>query len=108
MYSAEKFAIIWPTYEDAALSKLINGLLLCLLIIIQYGLWAGQSSLGKYFELKQEVSEQREENALQRHRNGILYAEIDDLRTGQEAIEERARNELGMIREGEIFYRVVD
>jgi cell division protein FtsB len=90
------------------LSKLINGLLICLLIYIQYGLWAGKSSLGKYFELRQEVSEQREENELQRARNNILYAEIDDLRNGIEATEERARNDLGMIREGEVFYRVVD
>ena len=90
------------------LSKLINGLLICLLIFIQYGLWAGKSSLGKYLELRQEVSEQREENELQRARNNILYAEINDLRNGIEATEERARNDLGMIREGEVFYRVVD
>ena len=90
------------------MSKLINGLLLCLLIVIQYGLWAGQSSLGNYLQLKQDVAEQREENTRHQARNQILYAEIDDLRNGKEAVEERARNQLGMIREGEIFYRVVD
>lgn len=88
--------------------KVVNILLIMLLLLIQYGIWAGQSSLGKHFEVRQAVDEQRQENERNRARNQILYAEINDLRHGQEAIEERARNELGMIREGEIFYRVVD
>jgi len=90
------------------LIKLVNAVLLLLLVLTQYGLWAGQSSLGAYFELKEEVAQQREENERNKERNKILYAEINDLRDGQEAIEERARNELGMIREGEVFYRVIE
>lgn len=88
--------------------KLVNAFLLLLLVLIQYGLWAGQSSLGAYFELKDAVAQQKSENQRQKESNKILYAEIKDLRTGQEAIEERARNDLGMIREGEVFYRVID
>ena len=90
------------------MSKLVNAFLLLLLVLIQYGLWAGQSSIAAYFELKEEVAQQQLENQRNKARNDILFAEIKDLRDGQEAIEERARNELGMIRDGEIFYRVVD
>lgn len=89
------------------MSKLVNAFLLLLLVLIQYGLWAGQSSLGAYIELKDTVAQQKKENERHKQRNKVLYAEINDLRNGKEAIEERARNELGMIREGEIFYRVI-
>lgn len=88
--------------------KLVNAFLLLLLVLIHYGLWAGQSSLGVYFELKQSVSQQTQENERNKARNDVLYAEINDLRNGREAIEERARNDLGMIREGEVFYRVIE
>lgn len=91
-----------------AVTKTISIILLVLLVLIQFGLWAGGSSIGSYYELKQAVAEQREENLRNIARNNVLFAEIKDLKTGKEAIEERARNELGMIREGEIFYRVVE
>ena len=90
------------------MTKFINSVLLILFLLIQYGIWVGQSNIGAYLTLKKEVAEQRDENQRNKDRNLILYAEINDLRDGQEAIEERARNELGMIREGEIFYRVVE
>ena len=90
------------------MSKLVNAFLLLLLVLIQYGLWAGQSSLGAYFELKDTVAQQKQENERHKARNEELFAEIDDLRNGQDAIEERARNDLGMIREGEVFYRVIE
>ena len=90
------------------MTKFINSVLLILLLLIQYGIWVGQSNIGAYLTLKDEVSEQRTENLRNKDRNQVLYAEINDLRHGQEAIEERARNELGMIREGEIFYRVIE
>ncbi|MEL0035677.1 MAG: cell division protein FtsB [Gammaproteobacteria bacterium] len=88
--------------------KLVNAFLLLLLVLIHYGLWAGQSSLGVYFELKESVSQQTQENERNKARNDVLYAEINDLKNGREAIEERARNDLGMIREGEVFYRVIE
>ena len=90
------------------MTKFINSVLLILLLLIQYGIWVGQSNIGAYLTLKDEVAEQRAENLRNRELNQVLYAEINDLRHGQEAIEERARNELGMIREGEIFYRVIE
>ena len=90
------------------MTKFINSVLLILLLLIQYGIWVGQSNIGAYLTLNDEVAEQRAENHRNKERNQVLYAEINDLRHGQEAIEERARNELGMIREGEIFYRVIE
>ena len=90
------------------MAKLVNAFLVLLLVLIQYGLWAGDSSIGAYFELKEDVAELQAENEKDRARNKILYAEIADLRHGQEAIEELARNELGMIREGEVFYRLIE
>ena len=76
--------------------------------MLQYRLWAGNASFGRQTELAQEVSDQLKENLRNEARNKILFAEIADLKTGSEAIEERARHELGMIRPGEIFYRVVN
>ena len=95
-------------HRSTPLIKLVNAFLLLLLVLIHYGLWAGQSSLWVYFELKQSVSQQTQENERNKARNDVLYAEINDLRNGREAIEERARNDLGMIREGEVFYRVIE
>ncbi len=90
------------------MSRIINTLLVLLLLLIQYGLWAGESSLGEYFALRDAVAQQRAENERHKKHNKALLAEIEDLRHGKEAIEERARNELGMIREGEVFYRVIE
>ncbi len=59
-------------------------------------------------ELERAIAAQREENESLRERNRALEAEVNDLKTGLDAIEERARSELGMIREGETFYQVVE
>lgn len=88
--------------------KPLTAILIILLIMLQYRLWAGNASFGRQTELAQKVSEQQKENLRNEARNKILFAEIADLKTGSEAIEERARHELGMIRPGEIFYRVVN
>lgn len=82
--------------------------LVVLLVALQYRLWVGDGSLAEVWRLHQAVEEQRAENARLRDRNQALEAEVRDLKTGSEAIEERARSELGMIREGETFYQVVD
>jgi cell division protein FtsB len=82
-------------------------MLLLLLILLQYRLWVGPGSLAEVSNLKQEVSQLREEMVGLRERNRALQAEVDDLRSGQSAIEERARSELGMIKQGETFYQVI-
>lgn len=82
-------------------------LLLVLLGWLQYSLWLGKNGIHDYVRVKDDVTVQQGNNAKLKARNEQLFAEIDDLNGGQEAIEERARNELGMIKPGESFYRLV-
>ncbi len=82
--------------------------LLLLLLILQYQLWVGDGSVAEVIALKRSIEHQRQENQRLRERNLALNAEVKDLKTAMDAIEERARLELGMIREGEVFYRVVE
>ncbi|GKW03510.1 cell division protein FtsB [Pectobacterium odoriferum] len=82
-------------------------LLLILLGWLQYSLWLGKNGIHDYVRVKDDVVVQQGNNAKLKDRNEQLFAEIDDLNGGQEAIEERARNELGMIKPGENFYRLV-
>ncbi|HET6564026.1 MAG TPA: cell division protein FtsB [Xanthomonadales bacterium] len=81
--------------------------LVILLALLQYKLWLGEGGFADVKRLEQKVAEQQQENALLQQRNEELQAEVADLREGIEAIEERARNELGMIQEEEEFYLVV-
>lgn len=82
-------------------------LLLALLGWLQYSLWLGKNGIHDYTRVNEDVAVQQTNNAKLKARNDQLFAEIDDLNGGSEAIEERARNELGMIKPGEIFYRLV-
>ncbi|MDR7344524.1 MAG: cell division protein FtsB [Pantoea sp.] len=82
-------------------------LLLALLVWLQYSLWLGKNGIHDYTRVSDDVVVQQAGNAKLKARNDQLFAEIDDLNGGSEAIEERARNELGMIRPGETFYRLV-
>jgi cell division protein FtsB len=83
-------------------------LLLLLLVYLQYRLWFGEGSLQEVRELQRAVEQQREENLQLRERNDALDAEVRDLQQGLEAIEEHAREDLGMVKEGETFYHVVE
>jgi cell division protein FtsB len=83
-------------------------LLVVLLLLLQYRLWVGDGSLAEVWELYRQVAEQKEENQRLRERNQALDAEVLDLKQGLEAMEERAREELGMIREDERFYQIVE
>jgi len=75
---------------------------------LQYRLWHGTGGLVMVDELNAKVTAQREENERLRQRNAALAAEVMDLKSGDVAIEERARSELGMVKPDEIFYRIVD
>lgn len=88
--------------------RLIALLLLALLVALQVKLWAGSGGLAEVRQLEQTVARQRAENEELLRRNEALAAEVDDLKRGQAAIEERARAELGMIKPGETLYRVVE
>ena len=83
-------------------------LLLLLLAFLQYRFWFGDGSLQEVWELHREVEAQREENLRLRERNDALDAEVLDLQQGLDAIEEHAREDLGMVKEGETFYQVVE
>ncbi|MDF1530077.1 MAG: cell division protein FtsB, partial [Sedimenticola sp.] len=83
-------------------------LLVVMLAVLQYRLWVGEGSLAELHLLKEEIELQKGELQQMRRRNQSLQAEVDDLKKGLEAIEERARNDLGMIREGEIFYQMIE
>ncbi|GGI68654.1 cell division protein FtsB [Shewanella gelidii] len=78
------------------------------LALLQYRLWIGENSLTEYYSLEKQIALQQATNAKLIDRNEVLKEEIYELRSGTVALEERARNELGMVKEGETFYRVVN
>ena len=83
-------------------------LLLILLLALEVKLWTGDWSMREVWRLRQRVSEQKLENQKLKQRNEALSAEVQDLKNGKEAIEERARSELGLVKPGETFYQVVE
>lgn len=83
-------------------------LLSSLLVLIQYPLWYGKGGWLRVWELESELSDQRHVNEERRLRNAALIAEVNDLRTGTDAIEELARVRLGMVKPGEIFVHLGD
>ena len=87
--------------------KWIPIVLIVLLGLLQYRLWFGKNSIPDYLNREQEVKAQIQQNANLAQRNALLKADINDLKVGLEAIEERARNELGLIKRGETFYRIL-
>jgi cell division protein FtsB len=88
--------------------KLIVAILFVLLTWLQYKLWLGDGGIPEVLELEQEIETvQTEVNTLQ-ERNEALGAEVMDLKKGIEAIEERARSEMGMVKKDEIYYQVID
>ncbi len=83
-------------------------LLVAILLVLQYRLWVGEGSLSEVWRLQQQVAAQRKENERLMERNMALDAEVTDLKQGMAAIEEHARNDLGMIKEDEVFYQVIE
>lgn len=79
-----------------------------LLALLQYVLWFGDGGVRDLWQLERQVAEQESENERLTERNDALAAEVRDLKTGLEAVEARARLELGMIKEDEVFYQVID
>lgn len=81
--------------------------LIALIIAIQYPLWFGKGSWLRVWHLDQQLDEQHANNETRALRNAALNAEVLDLKTGLDAIEERARTELGMIKSDEVFFQVL-
>ena len=88
--------------------KAIIVALTILFVLLQFKLWFGEGSMKEVWTLDKAIAVQAAENAQLKERNQALAAEVADLKQGHEAIEERARYELGMIKEGETFYQIVD
>ncbi len=86
--------------------KILAGILGALIVLIQYPLWLGKGSWLRVWDMDRQVEAQRSKNRQLETRNNALAAEVKDLKQGTEAIEERARYELGMIRGDEVFFQV--
>lgn len=82
--------------------------LLVLVLALQYRLWASEGGMREVWRLQDEIAAQRAENEQLKERNRTLIAEVQDLKQGKTAIEERARTDLGMIRDNESFYQVME
>ena len=87
--------------------KIVLSILMLIFLGLQYQLWFGQGGLVAIWHINSKMAAQRQINQQLNERNQILLADIEDLRHGDEAIEERARQELGMIKPNETFYRIV-
>ena len=81
-------------------------ILIALVVLLQYPLWLGKGGWLRVWEVDRQLHVQREENLRLEQRNAALAAEVNDLKSGNEAIEERARFELGLTRPGEIYVQI--
>ncbi len=87
--------------------RVIYFILLGLIMLLQYPLWFGKGGWMKVWDLDHQVESQKKSNLQMQARNAALDAEVRDLKHGTEAIEERARSELGMVKKDEVFFQVV-
>lgn len=87
--------------------KLVIVFLTIALLILQYRLWVGEGSFAELVRLNDSIEKQVEDNTRLLERNQLLDAEVMALREGKDAIEERARNDLGMIKKDETFFMIV-
>ncbi len=88
--------------------KVLFSTLSLMFIILQYQLWLGEDSVRVLNSSDSELEQQRQLNGQLEERNRLVEVEVYDLKNGLEAVEERARSELGMIAEGETFFMVID
>ncbi|SFM40828.1 cell division protein FtsB [Nitrosomonas communis] len=82
--------------------------LIVLIILAQYPLWYGKGSWLNVYEIDQQLASQRQTNQKLQNRNTVLEAEVNNLKRGLDAIEELARNELGMIQADEVFFQIME
>ena len=88
--------------------KWLIAILLLLLAGLQYRLWVGEGSLAQRAQLQKKIAQSQAENDALRERNRVLALEVEALKTGLDAIEERAREQMGMVKSGETFYMIVE
>jgi cell division protein FtsB len=87
--------------------KLLAVSLAVLVLLLQYPLWLGKGGWMRVWDLDRQVQSQKEQNQRLQKRNAALDAEVRDLKQGFDAIEERARYELGMVKQDEVFFHIV-
>jgi cell division protein FtsB len=111
-YRSEK-SILWRHVAHRLLSiafltmRILAAVALVFVLALQYRLWASESGMREVWRLKDEVAAQQGENEQLQERNRTLAAEVQDLKKGKVAIEERARTDLGMVGSNETFYQVM-
>lgn len=88
--------------------KALTLIFVALIALLQYPLWLGKGSWLRVWNVSQQVEKQQKKNDVDKQRNDALRAEVRDLKLGNDAVEERARSELGMIKSDEVFYQVID
>lgn len=88
--------------------KVLIAILALLLLLLQYRLWFGEGSVSELRQTGQFIEQQQLENRRLEQRNNVLEAEVVELQKGLETVEDRARNDLGMVKEGEEFYLTPD
>ena len=88
--------------------RVLAGIFAGLIVLVQYPLWLGKGGWLKVWDIDRQVSEQKVRNEKLMVRNASLDAEVRDLKQGSEAIEERARYELGMVKQDEVFFSGAD
>ncbi len=86
--------------------RVLTGILVALILAIQYPLWLGKGGWLRAWDVDRQVDAQQQKNARLETRNGALAADVKDLKQGHDAIEERARYELGMVKNDEVFFQV--
>jgi cell division protein FtsB len=88
--------------------KALTLIFVILIALLQYPLWLGKGSWLRVWNVSQQIGDQKTKNTDLKQRNETVRAEVRDLKQGTAAIEERARSELGMIKQDEVFYQVID
>jgi cell division protein FtsB len=88
--------------------KALTLIFVILIALLQYPLWLGKGSWLRVWDLSRQLATQQEKNSTLKARNETLDAEVRDLKSGRAAIEERARSELGMVKQDEVFYQVLE
>jgi len=88
--------------------KLLAAVLAALIVLIQFPLWLGKGGWLRVWDLDRQVQAQKDQNLKVQKRNVALDAEVSDLKQGLDAVEERARYELGMVKQDEVFFQIVE
>jgi len=105
--AAPPTAVLPKSPAGAGKMKYLLAGMVLLLVALQYRLWFAEGSLAERHRLQQQVQREEAVNSELRARNAVLEREVLDLQSGNDGLEQRAREQLGLVREGEVFYQVV-